>query len=80
MRVGVKDLAPHDPVQQDMVGGVHDAGQEDALMKVRRDVVLLHHPAKQRMRARARHGQECCRGCTPERLFFCAGVVRDELS
>lgn len=62
VRVGVKDLAPHDSVQQDMVGGVHDAGQEDSLMKIRRDVVLLHHPAKQCMRASARHGREGCRG------------------
>lgn len=46
MRSGVEDLAPHDPVREHVIRGMEYARQEYGLVKIRRNVVLLHNPGR----------------------------------
>lgn len=40
--IDVEGFAPSDPVQQNVVCGMHNAGEEDSFVQILGDVVLLH--------------------------------------
>lgn len=52
--IPVEVFALEHSVELNVVGSVHDARKEEALMQIGRDVVLLHDPKKTKTRKRPR--------------------------